>query len=126
VYPKDVGVSINQYPVLTLQIHYNNPALVPGADASGVGYCTTTAAKQNVAGIVTFGTDLGISIPANANGQTPGGTGTCNNMFRANPSFLPVGFGIGTASEMCYDFLIAYPPAQLRPGCGALILTFNQ
>jgi hypothetical protein len=203
VYPNDVGVTMNEYPILTLQVHYNNPSSRSGADASGVAFCSTTEAKPNVAGIVALGTDLGLFIPGYASDH-PGGVGTCSNLFKdsdsgtatiitsaphmhklgtgftteqirdgeriayvsnvptgswrfdgqthyphsevspggsrilvepgdqlittcyySNPSPFPVGFGGSTEAEMCYDFVVAYPIAQLRRGCGPWI-TFQQ
>jgi hypothetical protein len=94
---------MNQFPVLTLQIHYNNPSLAAGADASGVAYCTSSQPKQNIASIVTLGLDLGINIPAGARNH-PGGRGTCNNMF--------AGFGSGTAT------IITSAPHMHKLGAG--------
>lgn len=82
VFPKDVGLLLNQYKYLTLQIHYNNPTNVPADDASGVAYCTTTQVPPNIAGIVTLGQDYGVTAPAGAV-NFPGGSGTCNNLFAA-------------------------------------------
>jgi hypothetical protein len=46
--------------------------------------------------------------------------------YYSNPTGRGVGFGIGTKAEMCYDFIVAYPIAQLKRGCGALSITFRQ
>jgi hypothetical protein len=203
VMPGDVGVTVSEFPWLTLQVHYNNPNGGNAQDASGLAWCTTPESKPNVAGIVTLGQDLGINIPGGAK-DYPGGKGVCANMSRTgrsativtsaphmhklgsgfttehvrggqrigyvsnvplgtwrfdgqvhyphtelspssggrievrpgdqlittcyytNPGILPVGFGTATNTEMCYDFVFAYPIAELRRGCGALLVSFNQ
>jgi hypothetical protein len=200
VYPDDVGKSFEQFPVLTLQVHYNNPNFQAVEDASGVAFCSTTTKPRNIASTVVLGIDVGISIPANSRDDVPGGRGTCGNLFRTgtgtativsswphmgklgtgfttelirdedrvrfvtnvplgswrfdaqkhyphdersdgrievrpgdsllttcyyrNPSSVPVGFGIGGMNESCYDFVVAYPSAQLKQGCGALSFGF--
>ncbi|HMJ16147.1 MAG TPA: hypothetical protein VK524_32255 [Polyangiaceae bacterium] len=189
ILPDDIGLSLKKYPFLVLQNHYNNETLAAGSDASGVAYCTSPAARQNTATIVTLGTD-NISIPAGASNAAAsgrcdtsvGGNGlaksnrpvyifassphmhklgtkfrtthtrggqalpdisnigtwvfdkqhkfglprveyrpgdsmvtTCNY---ANPTPFGVNFGPGTIQEMCYDFVMAYPLADVRGECG--------
>jgi hypothetical protein len=193
VYPSDVGLSFVEYPLLALQVFYDNRSDSAGPDSTGVGLCTTDEARPNIAGTVMLGTDIGISIPAHVENHL-GGTGTCSNPFRGTetqsatiiaslphmnrlgtgfrteqfrggsslgyvtnvplgtwdvdrqfriPHFeptgkrieirrgdtlkttcyytnrgdKPVGFGVNPGDEMCYDYITAYPIAQLRRGC---------
>ncbi|HMJ12897.1 MAG TPA: hypothetical protein VK524_15855 [Polyangiaceae bacterium] len=88
VYPSDVGLALNEWPILNLQVHYNNPGSTAHEDASGIGICSTTRTPQNIAGTVTLGQDVGVSAPAGAVNH-PGGNGTCDNMFKV---------GTGTAT----------------------------
>jgi hypothetical protein len=189
----DLGVSINEYPWLVLQTHYNNTSLLNQSDRSGVAYCTSFFPRQNTAAIVTLGTDL-ILIPGGMSevqggqgvcGPNVGGTGlakagqsvyvmgtsphmhklgsgfTTTHMrgvqdlgflsnipkgtwkfdgqakylleprrevrpgdtltttcYYTNPSPIFAGFGIGTGSEMCYDFMLVYPMTATRRECG--------
>ena len=72
----DVGLSM-QYPYFQLQVHYNNQRYADAADASGVGICSTTDPRPNVAGIVTLG-NMFFSIPAGAKNYPV--TSNCSNL----------------------------------------------
>jgi hypothetical protein len=73
VNPPDVSQKLT-YPWYILQVHYANQTGQTRPDGSGVAFCTG-AARQNVAGIVTLGTNS-ISIPPGATAATA--TGLCN------------------------------------------------
>jgi hypothetical protein len=76
----DPDVSVNlDFPYYMLQLHYFNPTNTPIEDSSGVAFCTG-APRQNVAGMITLGTNL-IDVPPFSTGQA---VGTCNeNAFNS-------------------------------------------
>lgn len=92
----DVGLMLD-YPSFSLQVHYNNATGTTQTDASGVAFCTTSAGRQNVAGVFTIGTEL-ISVPPYAQSQA---SGTCTapvnmTMIGTSPHMHQIGWGFRT------------------------------
>jgi hypothetical protein len=112
VYPSDVGVRISEFPILTLQTHYNNPSDIDLEDGSGIAFCSTSEAKPNVAGTVTLGTDLGIFIPPGSNDYA-GGVSSCPNLFKGSNTGTAT---IVTSAPHMHQLGSGFTTEQLRDG----------